>query len=200
MLIFEVQGSAATPYKVTAQGEGQGLFIKCTCIAWVKGGSFCKHVASVLVGDVTALISGSADIEALAKAAKGTHYEQLALTHKPSGRPRVEGINSLKELYDRYCDKLTAAGWAVEWLKEATDDRREGIYLFAVTKTGKQRKHPKCFICYEEWSYEETWNDDGTVTRAVKGKSPKPWRVEGKAYGSLATAIPVFLNAGKVSA
>ncbi|PJO47201.1 SWIM zinc finger family protein [Brucella pituitosa] len=199
MFVFEVQGSAATPYTVTAQGEGQALFIKCTCIAWVRGGSFCKHVASVLVGDVTALVSGSADIEALAKAAKGTHYEQLALSHKPSGRPRVEGIKTFQDLYDRYHAALVAAGWVVEWLKAATDERREGIYLFAQTKAGKQRKHPKISICFEEWSYEDVWNEDDTFTRVVKGKSPKPWRVEGKAYGSLATAIPVFLKAGKVS-
>jgi hypothetical protein len=74
-LRFQMQGSEGDLYEVTAERQGDGVFITCTCEA-AEHGIHCHHRLELLRGDVTALASGNTDdVAALGVLIKGTALE-----------------------------------------------------------------------------------------------------------------------------
>ena len=71
-LVYLVQGSASTPYKVRFRGEGPGLVAFCSCPAGKMSKTFCKHAAALLKGDASRLVDGSVDLAALRSRANGS--------------------------------------------------------------------------------------------------------------------------------
>ena len=58
-LVFEVQGSAVAPYRVTFENRGNGnLAGFCTCPAG-QAGQYCKHRLSILAGSAAGVVSGN---------------------------------------------------------------------------------------------------------------------------------------------
>jgi uncharacterized Zn finger protein len=58
-LVFEIQGSAATPYRVTFENRGEGKLAGfCTCPAG-QAGQYCKHRLSILAGSAVGVVSGN---------------------------------------------------------------------------------------------------------------------------------------------
>ena len=64
-IIFQVQGSAPTPYEVTFMKSGDNLTATCTCPAGVAG-IHCKHRVLLMAGDTSGVVSGNtADVSAV---------------------------------------------------------------------------------------------------------------------------------------
>lgn len=64
-LHFAVRGSSGNRYAVTLEDRALGPHLRCTCMAG-RYGTLCRHVKSLLAGDITDLLSGNhADVEAL---------------------------------------------------------------------------------------------------------------------------------------
>jgi hypothetical protein len=86
-LTFQVQGSAPEPYLVRFWVEGKNLRSSCTCQAGNRGLA-CKHRVSLLEGDLTALINGSASaVYDLCSLAAGTDVEGALVTYESQGAP-----------------------------------------------------------------------------------------------------------------
>jgi len=64
-LRFAVRGSSGNRYAVTLEDRSAGPHLRCTCAAG-RYGTLCRHVKSLLAGDITDLLSGNhADVEVL---------------------------------------------------------------------------------------------------------------------------------------
>jgi DNA polymerase-3 subunit epsilon len=64
-LHFAMRGSSGNRYAVTLEDRHAGPHLRCTCMAG-RYGTLCRHVKSLLAGDITDLLSGNhADVEAL---------------------------------------------------------------------------------------------------------------------------------------
>ena len=76
-LVFEVQGSATTPYRVTFENRGEGnLAGFCTCPAG-QAGQYCKHRLSILAGSAAGIVSGNeAEVQLAASWLKGSGVER----------------------------------------------------------------------------------------------------------------------------
>lgn len=57
---FLVKGSSEEPYEVSFLHDEGKLYIFCTCQAGLNG-THCKHRISIIMGDLTAVISENAD-------------------------------------------------------------------------------------------------------------------------------------------
>ncbi|MBR9779638.1 MAG: hypothetical protein GYB52_09800 [Rhodospirillales bacterium] len=79
-LIFAIQGSADTPYKVRFELPTPGnLNAYCTCPAG-QNGQYCKHRFGLMNGEVTNIVSGNeADLPKLAAMLKGSDVEETYL-------------------------------------------------------------------------------------------------------------------------
>ncbi|AEI38618.1 SWIM zinc finger family protein [Zymomonas mobilis] len=81
-LIFYIQGSAKSPYRIIAEGEGSSFKIFCSCPSCKRrGGKPCKHIFALLQGDITNLVSDNADevYELRARSEGSTTLEVSAL-------------------------------------------------------------------------------------------------------------------------
>lgn len=115
-IILRIKGSAAEPYRVTAEGRGEALRIYCTCPAGDRAGRFCKHVAAVLLGDVTNLVDGLDRVGELAARAQGSELLLRAMVHVPkSARNGIPVSNSgvLADDLRDVLDECAAMGWVV---------------------------------------------------------------------------------------
>ncbi|WP_028301838.1 SWIM zinc finger family protein [Oceanospirillum beijerinckii] len=91
---FEVQGSAADPYRVSfARLSEKVLTAFCTCPAG-ENGQYCKHRFAILGGDAKAVVSGNSDQVAIVQEwLKGTELEQ-ALLHFRGLEDKAKEIKS----------------------------------------------------------------------------------------------------------
>lgn len=194
-LQFQVKGSAQLPYKITAEGSGEALKIFCSCPAGRRGGLFCKHIAALLLGDVSKLVEPSDSVEALNAAAQGSGLTIKAMNHQPAQKERLEGFATLQDVLDRYGPAIEALGYVVT-LRAMDDEgfRSEHLDVFKRTKAGVQRKHPSFSLTWTELTYDLMEMPDGTLFRANVRPRARPWNAGAGSYGSLGAALPVFLR------
>lgn len=75
VIIFQVQGSAKAPYKVTFTKDGNNLSAFCTCPAG-DNGQCCKHRIDILGGSIAGIVSGNeADVQIVASWLPGSDVD-----------------------------------------------------------------------------------------------------------------------------
>ncbi|NEU11802.1 DNA polymerase III [Methylobacterium sp. BTF04] len=80
-LRFSMRGSSGNRYAVTLENRASGLHLRCTCMAG-RYGTRCRHVTSLLLGDITDLLSDNHDdVEVL--------RQRLKMTDLAAGRTVV---------------------------------------------------------------------------------------------------------------
>ncbi len=209
-LVYFVQGSASTPYKVRFRGEGPGLVAFCSCPAGKMSKTFCKHAAALLKGDASHLVDGSADLAALRSRANGSPLLDKAqsYTAKPwSHRKTIaapgapdQGLKRLLPYLDRLLEQTTL------WHEYSSkDDGSESITIlvqeFCKNGTPRKRPTPLLSLSYEPIKYQYVpgnWNDEqedfeAGIYKAV-GKRSLPYLVNSTNYGTLDTAWTAFLQ------
>ena len=110
---FLIQGSASEPYKVTFWRVGNNVQSSCTCQAG-RNRLACKHRLNLLDGEVTSLVSSSADgisrlkqmiegsdvgesLRAIDDVALSSHALEKLLPLKPPGRRQSVAIEVLAQ-------------------------------------------------------------------------------------------------------
>ena len=209
-LVYLVQGSASTPYKVRFRGEGPGLVAFCSCPAGKMSKTFCKHAAALLKGDASRLVDGSADLAALRSRANGSPLLGKAQSHtaKPwshretiaaPGAPE-EGLKRLRPSLDQLLAQTTL------WHEyHSKDDGSESITILVQEfyKNGAPRKRPPQLLSlsYEPIKYQYVpgkWNDEQEDFEAgaykAVGKRSLPYLINSTNYGTLDTAWTAFLQ------
>lgn len=209
-LVYFVQGSASTPYKVRFRGEGPGLVAFCSCPAGKMSKTFCKHAAALLKGDASRLVDGSADLAALRSRANGSplldkaqgytakpwsHRETIAAPGAPD-----QGLKRLLPYMDRLLEQTTL------WHEYSSkDDGSESITILVQEfyKNGTPRKQPTQLLSlsYEPIKYQYVhgkWNDEQEAFEAgtykAVGRRSLPYLVNSTNYGTLDTAWTAFLQ------
>lgn len=201
-LEFRVQGSAAEPYRLIAEGEGADLRIFCNCPAGRRGGKFCKHAAQLLVGEVTSVTAGVDKMDELLRRAATSGLTAKAVQHKlDSALDRVPGVSSIDDLLARFAGCIERAGWQVA---REGGEGSDSVGLFATYKNGKRHKHPKIQILFEAMTCDHIPLPDGTVREENHRLRSRPWsvRVAGastSSWGSVDKAALVFLRAAGLS-
>lgn len=137
LLHFYAKGSSNAIYKITAEGSAAGLRMYCTCPAGARGGIFCKHIAALLVGDVTALQQNSDSVLDLAERATGSPLVMRALEHAP--RPNIEHRRPDTQDLTRDAPEEIARCRRAGYTTEASAD---SIAIHALLKSGKSEKRP----------------------------------------------------------
>mgnify|MGYP006287854735 CR=1 FL=1 len=179
MLVFEVQGSAKAPYTVKAFGSGPELELRCSCPAGARGGLFCKHVAALLAGDVTNVVSGADSADELLRRAEGSPL--LARSMAATAEPDVAGIEGIEDFERRFRGALEASGWAVVKLEEHEPWRSDTLALHGFFKNGRMKKGPTHQLSFEAEIADPIWHDDGSITYENQRPSARPWRLRSKA-------------------
>lgn len=199
-LIYFVQGSQGNTYKVTFTGTGENLSSFCTCPAFSRGGHFCKHVAALLLDDISRLKNGTDDIERLKEATLGSPLLEQALHHTPSQPRERSQISDPDEAWGHLARIGTSKGFSVKkWEAETFDPKQHGITFHKINKHGKPLKSYKAAIYYCALRTElvTTIDEFGEVDEVehILPRS-KCWvvNIEGKSisYGSLERAIPMI--------
>lgn len=175
-LRFRVQGSAAMPYDLVAEGgDGISLRIHCSCPAGRRGGRFCKHAAALLLGDVTNLVEPSDDPTRLRDLAAGSGLIEAALAHHPADRRAKIGHPDFRETGDFMVDVAPARQVAEEkgWLVVTTADE---MRCFGFTPAGRRHRSPRAWIKIDGVStpntpYHVTTPGTAGTTRNVKNLS-----------------------------
>lgn len=187
MLKFVVKGSSGKPYIVSAHGEGESLKIFCTCPAGSKGGYFCKHIASVLVGEISNLLSGEESIELLAGRAAKTDLYKRALAHKPRSSKRRSGPRECDWKFKETKDISVACASEIETFKQIgwhVTVEPNSILLRGYFKNGKLRKTPIVYLIFDEEEIIEF--ADGTVERKRRSR---PFGVGGAGASTTLTML-----------
>ena len=183
LLRFQVQGSAATPYRLTAEGIGAAFRMFCSCPAGRKARMMCKHAAALLMGDVTDLVQPSNAVEALTARAEGSPLLAAALKHKPTVAPATA---TLDEGLGAGLPRALATVLAeVEGFGFVMKVEQWHVGLHKLSKFGKPLKHPHIWITYE-----------------MESVSSRPFVVgikdgNGKHFGHLERAAAHFLAAAR---
>ena len=213
MLVYHVAGSASEPYRVTFDGEGEKLRAYCTCPAGRRSASFCKHVAALLMGDVTALIEGGDDIDCLQKVSTNSPLLARALAHAPAPTKRVAIFDSPESAWASLRQQAEAKGIVVRDINPVdTWPDAAGLSLHRIGKHGKPLKAAAASI-YHRISEPEPRQETvltiaidasavctfTTATREVPPRAPRPWHVTfaGKpprSFGTLERALPCLID------
>lgn len=201
MLRYQVKGSAKEPYQITAVGAGADMKIYCTCPAGRRGGLFCKHIAALLMGDVTNVVLPSDDVEELINNAQGSSYQSKALLHisVDEKRPVINGYFTLDQVERDYRPCIESKGWMFTRRSSQEHGDEEYIELFKKTRSGKWRKNPSISLSYHSTTYDIITDNDGSLTYKNPRPRGRPWcvRADGKStrtWANLAGALPVFLD------
>lgn len=205
-LVYLVRGSSPTPYTVCFQGEGPGLTARCSCPAGTKGGTFCKHVATLLKGDSSTLVEDSADIALLPPRAEGSPLLDKARNYTAKTRPRripvpvpsalSEGIKGLQHHIN---SRLEGTRLWSDYSSKEDGSEYLAIFVQEFRKDGASRKYPTQLIslAYEPFQYpprlleeddSEAWESMPVVRR------PLPYQVNSIHYGTLTTAWTAFVQ------
>lgn len=208
-LIFYVKGSAKEPYRIIAEGAGASLRIFCSCPAGRKGGSFCKHAAYLLQGDVTKLVSPSTDdVTQLRERAEGSELLNKAGVRVAADIKQSEygDISSIDEVLRKYRDKLESLGWTIK--VEHRDGEREEhrLELWGRFKNGNLRRGPSLWLEYVPYEPEYDYDHESPsriVTFEVTSirKRERPWGIRttggksiGRTWKSIDGALPDFFK------
>ncbi len=99
-LKFVIRGSAGNSYTISSRKKTDRLLMSCTCMAG-QNRIWCKHRASILNGEVSALLAGNVeDIKVLAAWANGSSVEPRDLNRRDAPipvPPRMRAWNSANE-------------------------------------------------------------------------------------------------------
>lgn len=199
MLKFQIQGSAAAPYRVTADGAGASLKMFCTCPAGRKAGNPCKHIKAVLQGQASNLVQPSDDLAALAEAAQGSPFVAWAASYAPPGeRRRIPACDTMEAALATYGPGLEAAGWRVEFSEDSGEFPMKTIAVFGSFKNGKPRKTPSLQLEWSQFAWDAVATPSGEVERANIRPRVRPFSVRGKGetvtFAGLERAMHEFLT------
>ena len=181
LLRFQVQGSAAMPYRLTAEGIGAAFRIFCSCPAGRKARIMCKHAAALLMGDITDLVHPSDSVDALTERAVGSTLPAAALKHRPTAKPSMATLDAgLAAGLPRALATIIAEAESFGFVMKA---EQWHVGLHKLSKFGMPLKHPHIWITYE-----------------AEGGAPRPFVVgirdgDGKRFGHLERAAAHFLAA-----
>lgn len=85
-VVFYVQGSLDSPYKVAFLKEGGNLKVSCQCRAG-QFGTMCKHRLDIVVGSYGDVVPElSADVSKVKDLMEGTELESLVLEYVASDK------------------------------------------------------------------------------------------------------------------
>lgn len=191
MLLFEVRGSRGNLYEVKAYGAGPDLIIVCSCPAWKKGGKMCRHVASLLCGDVTDLASGDEVLHLLTERAAGSALRPIAFSHAPKERATI-AVTSLEILRDLLLPQVEARGWEVA-ISETSPDGWKSLSIHLRFKNGKIRKKPAISLHFRPTDWDLVATENG-IERQNWHRRQRPWVVGSVAYASLERAAAEFIE------
>ncbi|MDR2891576.1 MAG: SWIM zinc finger domain-containing protein [Deltaproteobacteria bacterium] len=199
ILQYYVQGSAAKPYLVTFEDEGQGLKAFCSCPAGKRGGLFCKHVAALLNGDVSKLVAPSDNIADLIARADGSPLLEKACAHIPAKQKiqPLADVGSIKDISDLIVPLLSKTKFWSEY--ETKEDGYESLTVFErkMYKNGNFYKNPtrRTAISYEPIVYLPVYDVETDEMRdtAIE-KRTLPYLVDGTNYGKIETAGAKFME------
>ena len=208
MLHISVRGSTGTPYTITAEGAGAGLRIFCSCTAGARA-TLCKHVAAVLVGDVSAVEGETWLVQELARRAAGSALLAKAYEKAPRGTrtpvdPAVE-TGGIDGVVARYGDRLRAAGWEFERSIDRGEFPEDRLALFGRFKNGRPRKTFSVELSHIEKDYDLVALGGDNYERRNARPRIRPWVVRGAngaalgTWSTLSGALPKFLEAAKLS-
>lgn len=198
MLKFLVQGSGTLPYEVKFEGSGLELRSYCTCPAFRKGGAFCKHVAALLVGDISNLVDNGADISALKKISAGSPLMEMALAHQPAKTVATSAFNTLHEAEKSLREMADRKNlWVEVVAPNDFDPDQYGLSFHALGKRGKPLKAPAASICFCTLRHEERLvvSESGEyVLEVTLVPRARPWvvMIEGntRSYSTCERALP----------
>lgn len=164
-LHFIVTGSEGNKYQVTFEGEGESLASYCTCPAFKRGGSFCKHAAQMLLGDVSRLDfemtsriaqDASSALSMLQSRSASTRLMAMAMAHVPSTVPKRLQVENAEEAWKILDELAQSKGFFPARIRPSSDDPNEdGLELFILGKNGKLKKYPVARISYSEVRYDD---------------------------------------------
>jgi SWIM zinc finger len=165
-LKFLIKGGATKPYRVVFQGHGSMLTAKCSCPAG-RNGTFCKHVAAPLIGDVTNISSGIGLITALKSHAIGSPLVSRALGHNPKRIPMRSWIDDRYDESDDMRVTLQASLLDAPSMTQLSIDQHQ-LQYFSFFKNGKLRKTPTAIIMdHRKFSLDAS---DIIVSPLMKGR------------------------------
>ncbi len=192
-LTYYVQGSAKNPYKVTIVGSGENLQTYCTCPAGRKANFFCKHVASLLIGDITNFIEeGSDDLKELVKRTKNSPLEEHALYYlKSHDVPKTINIATLDEMKS-YLESLKSSASFCVSIEEGKNASKH-LKLFLKDKKGNYTKHPNLTLSYEKIGQRCYYLDSDDLV-VEKYEKQKPYLFKGISYSKIENAATKFVE------
>ena len=102
---FLVQGTAATPYRVSFRREGRNLSAHCTCPAG-ESGNYCEHRINILRGSLDGMVSENpADVVTVASWLKGTDVDaalQTVIRLEAEAERIKEALSAAKQTLSEY--------------------------------------------------------------------------------------------------
>lgn len=198
MIKYLVQGGGKLPYEVKFEGNGQELRSYCTCPAFRKGGAFCKHVAALLVGDVSNLVDNGSDIGALKTISAGSPLMERALAHQPAKIVATSAFKTLQEAEKSLREMAVRKNLSVEAVApDDFDPGRYGLSFHAIGKRGKPLKAPAASICFCTFGQGERLvvSENGEyVLEVTLVPRVRPWVVviggHSRSYSTCERALP----------
>lgn len=206
-LTFYVQGSAKEPYRIMAEGAGATFRAFCNCPAGRKG-TFCKHIAYLLQGDVTKLApSSDALVHELTRRAQGSPILDKAgkRIDKDVRVSESVGLSSLSDVFAKFSAELERLGWAIVFKGNEGERDEDRIELYVAFKNGTLRKTPSLTFEYVRNDYgidgAQYWQqEDHEVPVTLRARErpfgirAKGGRSVGNAWKHLPEALAVFLE------
>ncbi|MEN3931742.1 SWIM zinc finger family protein [Microvirga sp. W0021] len=177
-LKFQVMGSSQKPYNITVEGSGENLRAFCSCPAGRKGGMFCKHIAAILVGDITNLVEPSDSVRELQDIAQGSPLIDRAIKHKPSNKkPELpslpNGIQSLATLANYISSLCDESIYHINYSDQLPET--EILSIHKRRKNGIPLKSSILELSYELNTYDTYFADDGDLIQVNHRPRVRPW-------------------------
>jgi len=148
---IHIKGSAKIPYEIKVYENTQGAHFRCSCPAGKRGNVFCKHIASVIHGDITNISQGTEYLQKLSKMKISEELKNKALNHKPVKKTGQGKFQSLREAYDFHIEEFKKMGIHYEF-HEANDlANTKEIRIYGKTKTGTTKRYPDFRLTYVEF-------------------------------------------------
>jgi|GEM_PF-3174328 len=166
---IHVKGSAKIPYEIKVYNGTEGAHFRCSCPAGKKGNVFCKHIASIIHGDITNISSGMEYLQKLSKLKISEDLKNKALHHKPVQKIKKGKFKSLKEAYDFYIEKFREMNVHCEFYEANDPEGTKEIRIYAKTKTGAIKRYPDFRLTYVEFISVD-YDFENNETR------PREWR------------------------
>jgi hypothetical protein len=207
-LTFSVQGSRKDPYKLTSVGSGADFQLICSCPAG-KNKVMCKHVAYLLHGDVTKMVScdppdamvrlhALSEVSKQLRAASAVVDRNLAREQTAKREDSHDGLDTIEAVHAAYGAELGRAGWDVRIEPLKFPRRGCSLDLHGSYRRGANTRtyvDPSISISLttEEFEFEqEEWDwasgdlppIEGPSEEGAKGEwKPRtnPWTVNGRA-------------------